>query len=281
MKKHKILIGLASTIFAGFLAFWTVLTIKGLQGETDSAELFSALYGTMALFGGLVGLKVSRRFGGFKSLIGRSVVFISLGLLAQEVGQITYSLYTHLFHKEIPYPSLGDIGFFGSVILYILAAFCLIKALSVKGVMKSHINKLWAIAVPGALLSISYYFFLKGHEYDTSNLVSVLLDFGYPLGQAFYISLAVLAFILSKRFLGGVMKPVILFFLFALLLQYIADFTFLYQVSRETWQTAGINELMYLVAYFVMTLSLIKFETALNHQQLDAPAPVPPAENVS
>lgn len=264
MKKHGLVIGLASAIFLTFLTFWSVLAVKGLQGETDSAELFSALYGLMALFGGLVGLKVSRKWGGFKSLIGRSVMFMSLGLLAQEVGQLTYSAYTYLFNQEIPYPSLGDIGFFGSVILYCLAAFSLVKALSTKTTLSSGKNKVWAVIVPVALLSLSYSIFLKGYEFDSSQPIAVFLDFGYPLGQAFYVSLLLIAFILSLRYLGGIMRPAILFLMFALLLQYIADFTFLYQVSRETWQTAGINELIYLVAYFVMTLGLIRFGAVLD-----------------
>jgi hypothetical protein len=84
------------------------------------------------------------------------------------------------------------------------------------------------------------------------------------MGQAVYIALALAAWIVSKRYLGGIMKSVITFLIFALCLQYMADFTFLYQVSRETWQTGGINELMYLVSYFVMTIALIRFGSTYN-----------------
>jgi hypothetical protein len=261
--KNKSLITLASLIFLFFLGYWIILAVKGLQGDHDEAETYSALYGLMALYGGVVGLRISKYWGGFKSLIGRAVMFMSLGLLAQEVGQLTYSGYTYLFHQEIPYPSLGDIGFFGSVILYILAAFSLIKALSTKSTRAGK-NKFWIALIPILLLSVSYYIFLKGYEFDFSNPVTIFLDFGYPLGQALYISLGLIALVLSRRYLGGVMKPVILFLLLALTVQYVADFTFLYQVSRETWQTAGSNELIYLIAYFVMTLGLIKFRTVFN-----------------
>jgi hypothetical protein len=47
--------------------------------------------------------------------------------------------------------------------------------------------------------------------------------------------------------------------IFAFVLQYAADFMFLYQHNNDTWKTAGLNELVYLIAYFVMTLSLISF----------------------
>lgn len=264
MKNNKVLIGIASAIFLVFAAFWAYIAINGLQGDKDIAEAFSATYGLMALFGGVVGLKVSKRWGGYKSLIGKSVFFMSLGLLAQEAGQLTYSGYTYIAHKEIPYPSLGDIFFFGSVILYILAAWSLVKALSTKTATRNSKYLALAFIVPATLLGFSYYIFLRGHSIDFSHPLTMFLDFGYPLGQAIYVSLAIMALILSVRYLGGIMKPVILFVIFALVFQYIADFGFLYQVSRETWKTAGINELVYLISYFVMTLSLIEFDRVLN-----------------
>lgn len=248
-------------LFIALSAWWAVLNLKGLAGDTDQAELFSAFYGFMALFGGVVGIFVSAHWGGWKSLIGKSIIMASLGLLAQEFGQIAYSLYTYLFHTEIPYPSAGDIGYFGSIIFYVLAGRYLIKALSLKKTLSSLVNKLIVLGVPLLLLIGSYVLFLKDYEFDFSNPLVVFLDFGYPLGQAVYISLALLAFILSRNYLGGLMKPVIMFVIFALFVQYLADFTFLYQVSHETWQTAGINDYMYLFSYFIMTLSLLYFES--------------------
>jgi hypothetical protein len=276
MSKNKKLALLATIIFLGFGVFWLVLAQKGLQGDSDAAERFSALYGIMALFGGIVGLFVSRKWGGFRSVLGRAIGFISLGLLAQEVGQLTYSGYTYLVHQEIPYPSLGDIGFFGSVVLYILAGISLIRAVSTKSTRSSTISKAWTVLLPLVLLAGSYIFFLRDYSYDFSHWLTVALDFGYPLGQAFYISLGLLTLVLSKRYLGGVMKPAIFFLIFALLLQYVSDFTFLYQVSRDTWKTAGINEFMYLASYYIMTLSLIMFgmlyDKVLKASASEAPA---------
>lgn len=60
------------------------------------------------------------------------------------------------------------------------------------------------------------------------------------------------------------MRPVILSVLLAFILQYIADFSFLYQTSRGTWETGGVNELMYLISYFAATLALLGFGSVLN-----------------
>lgn len=264
MKNTKLLVIVASVIFVTFLVFWSVLGFKDLRGNSDAAEAFSALYGLMALFGGVLGLVIARRWGGYRSLIGRSVLFISLGLLAQEAGQISYSMYAYLLQQEVPYPSIGDIGYFGSVILYILGAISLIRALSIKTMMQKQTNKIWAGVIPGVILISSYWLFLKDYSFDLNNPLVIFLDFGYPLGQALYISLGLLAYILARRYLGGMMRPVVIFLVLALLVQYAADFTFLYQVSQNTWQTGGNNELIYLTAYYLMTLSLISFGAVIH-----------------
>lgn len=255
----------SSLLFAVLSFWWLFIFIKGYAGETPEAELFSATYGMMALTGGVIGLKVSKKWGGHKSHIGKFTLLISLGLLAQEFGQISYSLYTFLFHTEIPYPSIGDVGYFGSVVLYIWAVTFLIRALRLKSKLTSGLNKLMVVFIPSILLVASYAFFLKGYVFDASSPLTIFLDFGYPLGQVLYISLALLALFLSRNYLGGIMKPVVLFLIFALLSQYISDFTFLYSVSRGSWQTGGINDYMYLISYFIMTIALLHLGDVINN----------------
>jgi len=257
--KNKTLTIISTAIFGVFALFWAYIAVSNQQGDHSIAEIFSGLYGLMALFGGILGLVVGRKFGGFKSYLGSTVMFMSLGLLAQEAGQLTYSAYTIFSNIEIPYPSWGDVGYFGSVILYILAGWNAVKAVRTKASMQSIANKAIIVILPILLLGFSYFVFLNGYKLESGQVIGTVLDFGYPLGQALYIALALLALLLSRRFLGGIMKNVILLLIFAFVLQYGADFMFLYQHANETWQTAGNNELLYLTAYYVMTLSIIKF----------------------
>ena len=261
--KNKIFTIFASALYMLFVAFWAYIASKGLQGDHSIAEIFSGLYGLMALFGGIFGLIVGKKFGGFKSYIGATVMFISLGLLAQEAGQLIYSAYTQLFKIEIPYPSWGDVGYFGSVILYILAAWNAVKAVRTKVALKSKLNKTLITVLPLLLLGFSYFVFLSDYQADSSDILATILDFAYPLGQALYIAIALLALLLSRIFLGGIMKNAIMLLILAFVLQYAADFMFLYQHNQDTWKTAGLNELLYLTAYFVTTLSLVSFNSVI------------------
>ena len=102
--------------------------------------------------------------------------------------------------------------------------------------------------------------FLQKYEFDWGQPLKIFLDFGYPFGQAIYVSLALLTYTLSKSVLGGIMKKKILFILFAFLMQYVADYNFLFQSSRGTWANGGYGDFLYFLAYFLMTLGLLNLQ---------------------
>ncbi len=208
-----------------------------------------------------------KKWGGTKAVVGRALLFFSLGLFSQEVGQLVSSYYTQIAHTDLPYPSLGDVAYFGSVILYLIAAFFLAKAVGVKFALKKVQYKVLAIAVPIAILAISYFVLLHGYQYDTSKPLTVFLDAGYPIGQALYISVALIAYLLSRKMLGGIMKSGILLVIAALVVQYISDFSFIYEVHRGAYVPGKFDDLFYLIAYFVMAMALIKFHTIYSNLQ--------------
>jgi hypothetical protein len=255
-------------IVAGvFGLFFLWFSYANITGSASQRELFSDTYWVLPLIGAIFGLGVSRKWGGFKSTFGKSISFFSLGLFAQCFGQIVSSVYARVLQVEIPYPSLGDVGYLGGTVLYIIGTYYLAKTIGVKFSLKKFSNKILAFVLPLILLSISYYIFLSGHEYDFSQPLTVFLDFGYPLGHAMYLSLALLALLLSRKVLGGVMQSKVLWVLGALFMQYIADFTFLYRYSRELYVAGSITDGLYLVSYLIMSLALLNLATAYRQIQ--------------
>lgn len=244
--------------FALLTLWWIILFIS--ESKTGLPNyLFGATYGPfMSLFGGIIGLYSSRAWGGWKSVIGRAIIMLSCGLLSQAFGQIVFSYYNLFAHIEIPYPSIADIGFFGYMPLYLLGMYMLAKASGVKINLQSFLSTAMAIIIPAGMLLASYMLFLKSYEFDWSQPVKIFLDFGYPLWQAFNVSIAIVIYSLSRKTLGGIMKNRILILLFAVVAQYIADSNFLYQSSAGTWYNAGYGDYLYLIAYTIMTLGLIQ-----------------------
>lgn len=250
-------------LFAALTTFW-VTTHMLYEPASLTWEIFAASYGIMALWGGLVGLIASKAWGGWKSVFGRAMIMFSLGLLLQEFGQLSYSYIIYVQQIDIPYPSIGDIGFFGSIPAYIYGVFLLGRAAGVHLNLKSYSSQLKAIILPLVLLGVSYYSFLLDYDPTEVGTLALLLDFGYPLGQALYVSLAGLVFLLSRTMLGGVLQKPALLMLIALFTQYAADYMFLYQNIQETWVVGGMNDYLYLVSYTLMTVGLISVFNALS-----------------
>lgn len=260
MKKTKDFWGTQITLilFIIFFLWWIYLQIFNSSDFSLQNQVFSALYGIIALCGGISGLLIARKWGGFKSIMGKAISYFSFGLFAQVFGQLAYSFYTFYFKIEIPYPSWGDLGYFGSVIFYTIGLIYLAKASGVVTTLKNFRHKLIAFLIPLVMLAISYFIFLKGYQFDWKNPLKIFLDFGYPLGDSIYISIALLIYFLSRGILGGLMKSKILFLLFALLIQFFADYSFLYISYYGKMHPAGVNDLVYLLAYYFMTISLIE-----------------------
>ncbi len=246
-------------IYLLLTGWWFFLLHLGFK-DTSQNLFFAAVYGILAFLGGTWGLIIAHKWGGWKSTVGRALIFLSLGLFAEEFGQLVFSYYNIFLKVEVPYPSLADIGFFGNIPFYVLGVLHLGYAAGIKFSLKKFTSQLQFIAIPVIGLSLSYYFFLKDYKFDFSNPLKMFLDFGYPLGQALYISIAIVVFSLSNGLLGGIMKNKVLFILVGFVVQYLSDYNFLFQSNNQTWVNGGYGDYLYLLSYAIMAYGLIQFD---------------------
>ncbi len=246
----------AILVFFALLVWWIVLHF-GIHATSLQFQLWASAYQILAFIGFIFGFRAAMQWGGLKSVLGRAIFAFSFGLLFQCFGQSSYSYYIYYLHQPVPYPSIGDIGFFGSIPCYLYGAIMLAQASGAKFSLKSYRNQLQAVLIPVVLLGISYIFFLQDYVFDFTNPIKIFLDFGYPFGQALYVSVAILAYLLSRKFLGGAMRLPIICFIVALILQYASDFMFLYQSNKGTWYAGGTNDLLYSISYLALTLALV------------------------
>ena len=245
------------SVFIVLSLWWVTIYWRDLTSGFEN-NAFTLIYPWISLIGGVVGLLISNKWGGLKSIIGRSLFVLSLGLLAQTFGQAAYAYYIYVLGIEVPYPSMGDVGYFGSVIFYLYGVLLLARVLRVNFSLRSLVGQAQAIIIPLILLGLSYILFLRGYEFDWSQPLKVFLDLGYPFGQAIYVSIATIAFLASRKALGGMMREPMSFLLVALIVQYFSDFIFLYEASNEQWYVGGVNDYMYFVSYCWMAIGLIQ-----------------------
>ena len=246
-----------TSLFIIFSVWRIALVFLPIANLDQAVQIWAASYQFTAWVGAVLGFYLSRSWGGYKSLIGRASIAFSIGLLMQSFGQSVFSYY---FYSgiELPYPSIADIGFFGSIPFYIYGMMLLAKSSGATISLRSLLSKLQVVIVPAIILGSSYLIFLKDYDFSATGGLQVFLDFGYPLGQAIYISIAILAYTLTRNLLGGMMKKVIIFFIMALVAQYVSDYLFLYQSLHGTFIGGGIVDFLYSTSYFLMGMSLVE-----------------------
>lgn len=254
--KSKLITKLVIALFVLLTAFWVYMTVA--HQSSGYRLTFGATYGLMALVGAVYGFSQARHWGGHKSALGQTILLLAAGLAFAEFGQLVFSYYNIVKQVDIPYPSLADIGFFGNIPLYILAGISLGRTAGARLSLRKAGVKLVAFVIPAISLFSAYYFFLQDYDFSQSTGLQTFLNFGYPLGQATYVAIALFVFLAVNGKLGGLMRTRILMVIAAFVTQFAADFNFLYQSSHGTWINGGYGDMLYLIAYFVMTISLIR-----------------------
>ncbi len=249
--------------YGAYLVAWVALQFT-TEPDSSVRELWADTYGVVALIGAVGGLGFAKKWGGLKSSLGKAITFLSIGLCAQVFGQIVYTYYFYAQNVEAPYPSIGDIGFFGSIPFYILGAWFLAKTIGFRFSLRQTSAKLLSFIVPAIVLALTYKTFLDDYVFADTDKLVVFLDFGYPLGQAVFVSIALLAYLVSRKLLGGTMRNKVLIILLGLAVQYAADFNFLHQTIQESWQNGGYGDMLYMTAYLLVSLGLI----SLGHFEL-------------
>ena len=254
-------------VFLFYTFWWVIIQASGKSG-TFYHDLFSDTYGISALIGAIIGYSIMIHWGGWKTKMGRAIMMFSLGLFLQAFGQFVYTYYFLVLGVDAPYPSIGDLGYFGSVPVYIYGVIMLAEASGINFSLRKIKNVIAAILLPLTILGLSYWIFLQDYKVDFNSPLVVLLDFAYPMGQAVYVALALLIYWLTRSILGGVMKDRILLILVALFVQYLADYMYLIQMTNDTWSAGGINDYVYLLSYFLMTLAILNMRVSEVRQKL-------------
>lgn len=251
-------------LFGFFSLWWVYMTLFLDKAQSDDPfslfGIYGIFYGIIAAWSAITGFSVSKHWGGWKSVMGRAIIMFSLGLIFQEFGQIAYSYYIFILNHPV-YPSVGDIGFFGTIPFYIYGAYLLGLASGIRFSMQSVRSKIQAVIIPVTMLIVAYVLILRNYSFDLENPLVTFLDYGYPTGQAIYISIALLTYNLTKNYLGGIMKDKIRFLIIAFFAQFFADYCFV--IFKNSYYPGSILDYLYVIAYTLMGLGICQLATTL------------------
>ncbi len=249
--------------FCLMLVYWVGLHFTGKTDQNINL-LYSFSLNTLSFVGGIIGVFVSLKWGGFRSVLGKGLLLMSLGLISWgAVGGYIWSYYNFILHQEVPYPSLSDVGFIAAVPLWAFGMFFLAKATGVKYALKNKAGKAYLFFLPIVSLAASYYLLVTvardGSVSDGGSFVKVFFDFAYPIGDVIIITIALLIFGLTLKLLGGMYRNPIHILLAGFVAMFFADMAFSYTTTIETYYNGNYADLFFTTALFLMSFGIASF----------------------
>ncbi len=245
------------------IIFWIGLQASGIK------DLPISLYWGIGInfipfFGGLFGLYTARHWG-FKSAVGKGILYLSSGLLSWSAGNWIWSYYNFFHHVDVPYPSLADIGYIAAVPLWVAGILHLSKATGAKIGLRKIGGRIYLVFLPIAASIFSYYFLFviaRGSVFDwnPSNMLKLFFDLAYPIGDWVILTQAFLIWGLSFKYLGGLYKWPVFIVLFGFMALFFADFSFSYTTTLSTYYNGNISDLFFTIAFFMISFGVVSLD---------------------
>ncbi|HSW96758.1 MAG TPA: hypothetical protein VLF89_02955 [Candidatus Saccharimonadales bacterium] len=258
----------SSAFLAGYyiclLGWWVLIQFYKVTDQSINI-VFAFSYGLIPLLGGGLGLFRSKDWGFLKSVLGKALFFFSLGLITWGIGECIWSYYTIFLKVEIPYPSWSDAGFIISWPLWAIGVYHLSHATGAKYGLKRTPGQLFLFILPILIAIISYYLLVivarSGSITSGGGPLKIFFDLAYPIGDAIVLTIALLVYGLSFKYLGGRFKWPVIITLFGFIFNYAADFGFSYTTTVGTFYNGGLVDLLFTTAMFVLSFGINSFAT--------------------
>lgn len=245
---------------------WWFLILLTRSQDTLANNSYGLILGLIPFIGGLSGLYISRQWGSWSSAIGKSIILLSLGLITWSIGTFIFAGYYNLYADvEVPYPSLADVSYIISWPLWVVGMMYLSKATGARFGIRSLGGKLILLLVPLVAIVLSYYLLVvvaRGGSFDfsESELLQIMFDLLYPIGDVVILTMAAAIYVLSYKYFGGQYKKAIYALLGGFILMYLADFSFSYTTTLETFYVGDWVDFLFTTAVFGVSYALVLFD---------------------
>jgi hypothetical protein len=243
-------------VYLPIYAWYIYIQLNGI----DNNYLFNWSYGFIGLVSSIYGFTLAlRKWGGFKSTMGKLLIFLSLGLFSQWVGLQIWTYYNLVAKTEVPYPSLADVGYFGLVPAYIVAAVLLGKVAGVRFSLSGLKAKLLIVSMPLIALGVAFSLFVRDVGFTDTSPMQLFFDLAYPIGEIIPVTMALVVLMLTTGIMGGKMRGRLQLIVLAFGFQFLTEYLFLYQSGTGAYVNGGIVDLMYATSHLIMGVTLAAF----------------------
>jgi hypothetical protein len=255
-------------IFVALLVWWVSIFLRH-KSDTLENYLYSLTYGLIPLIWGIFGLRISRLWGGFKSVMGKSISFLSLGMVVWGVANLIYNGYYNIVvNIPVPYPSIADYIYVLCFPAWIIGIIYLSKASGMFLSLRKLKGKLLLLIIPLCAIAVSFYLLFivaRGGALDTAGGIEKLIfDIAFPVGDVLILTFSLILYGLSFDYLGGHYKLPIIITLIGFGLAYITDFSYSYTTTVGTFFVANWVDLLYTVTFFFLAIGITSLDPRLS-----------------
>ncbi|MBU4246388.1 MAG: hypothetical protein ABIF85_01525 [Nanoarchaeota archaeon] len=241
----------SAKLFLGFVLI-SALAIAGMalepsKGAPSDLRYFITDVGQFLIiaFAAAIGIKQAKAFS-FGSALGKSLLFISIGLLFWGFGALTWLYYNIAMKLEVPYPSIADALFVGTVLSASWGLFWLLKSIK-NSFDAGTIIKL--AVIPVAVFAVTYILFIQSKLVENVSGIEKALNVFYPVGDAVFLSFTIVLLTLIR---GGKMFKPISIICAGFIIQSMADFSFSWTTSAGTYYTGNWVDILFSLAFFTI-----------------------------
>lgn len=232
----------------------------------DGKPFFNFLIISIAATGGFICLTRMRYWGGYRSKLGKMLLFYGLGMFAWAIGAgIWVSQYIFL-DIAVPFPGWSDVAYIFVNPCFIAGFALFAHVVALKDQPDQMQQKLLFFLIPVALSLVVFYFVYTvgwGVDSDTDSVLALMLNFYYTGGDI--VTLLVLLIFGSTKFnyLGERLRLPFMLALISLPVSYVADILFAYTTATGTYVNGGITDFFY-----ATLLTLLGFAAYTLHPHL-------------
>lgn len=262
-KLFKILVALY-VVTVGYCLYLNLFVSS--ESQSSLGAITQVPEALIPIVGSFIGLSVARSWGGFKSKLGRSISFYSLGLMAWGGGVVGWLFYIYVLgDTEVPYPSPADFVYMLAQIMWYMASITMAGIIGAqyaiktsKGIVKMVIGTVIAVALSYVLLvTVARDGLAPSGEFS----LRTFFDFYYPIATALSLTLVSVVYFLSRKYLGGIYKRSLLILFTGFIFQFFGDFLYTYSTLRETYFNGHWSDILFDTAMLTLTYGLLMYDT--------------------
>lgn len=268
MKFHRKLINSSFTLLLLLMLVWNGYLYTLPTQDTQFNYYYNVGYGLIFLFGALLSIIYGKVFG-YKTNIGKMLLFFGLGLLSWVLGLGIWVYYNEVVGVEVPYPSWADYAGFTYIYLFMpIGGYYLLK------IYKSLITKnLMRDSIIILILSFLVIFGLFSRPVIDGSLpfMENFFNIYYPAGDMLILALVLIAL----RIGGGKIHPSLYIFFIGLLIQVAGDLLYSYRTAQDIYWNGDLSDLLFTFSGYFMSIGIFEIIYNLTQTTTQTPAQVP------